>query len=564
MSLGVQQNLNATKYMREDLGTDGNVFNAAPPVTSALQMSLFRSVTTPNRPSLMFLDRLGLWQKRLGTGSGDFGWGRIDPLLVDNTSSAVKRISTLTFQGQAQSAFNPSDPSSQRLFGFNSINDDVWTEFDYVVDPTNPFTDPPFPNVGPGGPSAASGIGITDPGAYTLSDNRSSNWVIFPGWKNGDPSNVLGTALVAGATVRDALAVSNVHVPALVNLDTGFATALEGFPSTFQTSPANKFQSGPLFDQPITFFESLQFLADPDSTAAQPKGQIFMSAHISSEPEHFAMWREWNPENVASQSFPRTHLFTRVVTRFDVVITGDTLTVPDVDSNILAGIPPTTTIELNRLIVNPLNGRPTLLSGVNIPSVGVYTGDPYINGILEATPVPVFDQYSNPRARQQVTTNRVVVIGSDALGDLGEKIEGRDVEWELESISTQNETVDTTLLSPGDPAVALANIPVDRNNNFPFELTKGGVPMLETTEFTFVESTGIITFVSPEPTETDDFTYKMSYGHPASPDAGTTFGTLLSNFGVTDSRGEVVTRVQYPDDDSLAGFSDQITIKDPT
>lgn len=548
MSLGVFQNLNATDYFRQ------GKFTAVVAADISYPMPSFSGEF---RAGTMFLNRLGIWQSNMTDGGGSrTGVKRWDPLLVDNTSAAVGRF--FVPQWFHQGAYVPLT-GEQRIFGNASWGTTFgWDVIDYN-DPTNVIITDAFPNVATRGSSAASGVATTDVGWFEHpSISGSSEWIFFEGWDWDSSGNTLGTALITQATVRVVAgagvsqAERPIGVTALVNLATGKATPLAGLPSLYQTNPDNDFQAGSLFGEAILFFDAIQFLPDSDSSRSAPKGQIFLSTNNGLN--HYAIWVEWNPTGVSGTPL-RTHLRNRLTTRFIIATTADTGTYPGIDSNIVAG-----TSSLNRLKVNPNNGRPMMHMGALSFNVVSYNADLYRQNMLEATPQAVVSQVTRPSARQQPATNRIVIVGTEAVGDLGERIGSVPVTWDLKRITTRGETLATTP-TLGE-TVTVDQFPIDRNRSFPFDVFKDGTPMVEddlVNGYTVNEALGQITFGSAEPV--GGSVYTADYGHPTVPVAPP-FGQLLVPEAVTDGNGEAFTRVRYLDEPLNAGFSDELTVTD--
>jgi hypothetical protein len=526
MSLGVFQNNNATSYFNDSLGK----FAAAVDADCAwLDTSWIGS-----RNSTVWLDRIGLWQTNytpVGTREGII---RIDPLLIDNTSAGIKKVATsLWFH---MGAFTPL-AGTQNIYAVATTGNLPWQQVDYN-DVTTVLDTDVWANVGSQEPRGTGpGVGVT--GYYDT--NSNTEWIFFEDW---------GYALVLNTDVQIDAGLQ-AQVSALINLSTGFATPIQ-MPSLYKTAPANDYQSGELFGESLVTFDSLQWLPDDDSTAGAPKGQIFMAAY-SGLPDtyHFGKWVEWNPTGALGSPI-RTHLRERFISRFQVDPEAVQSSFPGKLSNEI----PSSAQAVNRLKINRQTGRPTLLSTLTGGGVASYNGDVYHTAILELTPQAVTSEMTNPAPRQQVTTNRVVIIGSQAVGDLGENVAGQNVTWALQRLATRGEVLPTTP-TPGE-TVAADFSPFDRNSNFPFDVYEDGVPLTETTHYTVNEALGQITFVAPKPLGSGEV-YTIDYAHPTSPQSPA-FGTLLTAESITDEDGEAFTRVEWPDEDDDAGFVDKITV----
>ena len=543
MSLGVFQNNNLTDYIR------GGKFAAA---IDADTTWLSTSFSGESRNGLVWLDRIGLWQLNYKAAGSRDGVVRIDPLLIDNTSAAIVRVADPNALFVHMGAYVPSTGEG-RLFGVsgNGSPGNPWQVVDYN-DITNILNTNVFPNVTQR-TNQVAGFISTDDGYYDTIDQ--TEWLFFEGWDHDGSGNTVGTALILQASVR-AGGVTYTNVPALVNLDTGFATPLAGMPTLYQTTPANDFQSGELFGLSAATFDALQFLPDDDSTRSAPKGQVFMSGFQSSAGlgTHLMKTVEWNPTAKAGTPV-RIHLKERLVTRFIVDLQASTASFPGATSNEI----PSTAGGANRMKVNRQTGRPTLVGSTEQGSnVGPFNSQVFHSVLLEATPEAIASAVTKPAPRQSVTTNRVVIVGTEAIGDLGERVASQDVAWTLRRVTTRAEVLATTPVL--GETVTVANVPIDRNSNFPFAVKKDGVAMTEGaggTEYTVNEALGQITFGAAEPV--GGSVYTIDYAHPTVP-VLPPFGQLLVATAVTDENGEAFTRVRYADEPLNAGFVDQLDV----
>lgn len=557
MSLGIQQQLNATDYFRGGSYAVG---------VSGSRIAIRMDSQTVVASGVLFCDKLGLWQApyMARPNNNTAGVVRFDPFLIDNTPSVAFLFPYGTAgsnQNWALSAYIPSSNTQDLYFPDGTLSTSVWQRMAYVTDPTAISVANPFPNIGLTAPQPATGFTTGVQGFWSTNFSGVTNFLFFEGWDHDDSGNTLGTMVVGGGVVNDGVdELGGAFVQ--VNLTTGEGIPLLGLSTQYEGSP-NKYQSDLLFGATVLFLR-MQFLPDNDTAPNAPKGRLFFSGYVNNGQNYYVQIVAFNPRNVTTPGQPsRTHLEVEQLTRLTIVSTIDQSTFPGVTSTTM--INSSATDPDNQVLFNRLSGRPTLLgsAGINI-SEAEYDADAYLQTALEWTAFPVAAQISPPQPRQDVETNRVIVFGADVLGDLGEFIPGVDVNWTLERISSQAETLTFVGAGeprqPGDAADAVVNAPIDRNNLFPFAVKEDGVALVEGVDYTVVASTGIVTFLAPKPLQ-DPVVYTADYGHPTVA-VSPAFGALLNATSSSDSAGEATTRVQYADDDADAGFVDQLTVDD--
>jgi hypothetical protein len=541
VSLGVFQNFDITAYMRGGKFATGETGG---------QPTWLLGRAGATRNSLKWLDRLGLWQADYVEVGVRAGIARIDPLGIDSSSAAIKRIALGNNQFFHLGAYVPSS-GAQNMYSIDDIGfpGDPFNLVDYNQ-PDNITTPNVFPNVSAESNTVA-GFGSGDVGWYDT--NSDTDWLFFEGWDHDSSGNTVGTALITNSACRDATALYT-EISALVNLTTGFATPLLGLPSLYKTSPDNAGQSGSLFGEARVEFDSLQFLPDDDSRANAPKGQLLLSSSVTSsgDSNNYLRFVEWNPEALAGTP-TRVHLRERLVTRATFDLEASNASFPGLLSNEV----PSTASGVGRIKVNRQTGRPCVIyteeggSGAEF-----FTTWNFHSTIMEMSLAPVTAEMTKPSPRQNVETNRIVIVGSEAVGDLGERVAGQDVDWTLERQSTAAEVMNTPPTPPAGP-YTVAHVPIDRNSNFPFEIRKDGVPLVETTDYTVNEALGQITWAGGEPFGAS--AYVIDYAHPTNP-ATPPFGQLLVSASVTDEDGEAFTRVKYSDTPADEGHLDTLTV----
>jgi hypothetical protein len=537
VSLGVFQNSDITEYMRGGKYATGQTGG---------EPTWLQGKAGSTRNSLLWLDRLGLWQADFVETGIRAGTCRIDPLGIDNTSAAIKRLAHGADFFFHIGAYVPST-GEQNLFSVEDIGfpGDPFNLVDYNQ-PDTILTPNVFPNVSTRSNTVA-GFGSGDIGWYDTNDD--TEWLFFEGWDHDGSGNTVGTALITNTECRDATALYT-EITCLVNLQTGFATPFLALPSLYKTSPDNAGQSGELFGEARVEMDALQFLPDDDSLASAPKGQLLLSSSASEN--HFIRMIEWNPETLTGTPI-RTHMQERLITRMTFDLEASNASFPGLLSNEV----PSTSSGVGRIKINRQTGRPSVIYSEEAGSAADYfTNFVYHTTIMEMTIAAVTAEMTKPSARQDVVTNRIVIVGSEAVGDLGERVGGQDVTWSLSRLSTQNETLPTTG-TPGE-TVVVDFFPIDRNSNFPFAIYEDGSELVDPTHYTVTESTGSIHFVGPKPLGGGEV-YTIDYTHPSSLQTPA-FGQLLVTTAITDENGEAFTRVKYADTPTDEGFVDQLTV----
>lgn len=338
---------------------------------------------------------------------------------------------------------------------------------------------------------------------------------------------------------------------ALIDLADGKATLLD-CPTFFTAYPASLFEA-PNFNGDSFSLGRPQFVADDDSLPAAPKGRLFLSqgeylgdgAVPNSENRVYVKVIEWNPLGVAPAAGTpnRVHLRQILMTKLDFIQRQAFGTNP------------------NSAGTNTDGGSP---SAQNVPSfyhppsrafvtffdwkVTTYENE---RGIVRHSITPELDWIEPPTPQYEVETNKIVQFKARGLGDLGDPVAGITATWSLARRSTVDEQLDTT----GAPAAnVVAHPPIDPDS---LVVAQDGTPLTVGVDYTVVESTGTITWLGAHPV--GGSLYTASYGH-STVSATPPHGTLLQEVSETDVDGVAETRVQYPDDEDLAGDKDRLTV----
>ena len=301
--------------------------------------------------------------------------------------------------------------------------------------------------------------------------------------------------------------------------------------------------------------------SDSDASFAQPKGEImFASRYIPqigpSNPSPgetmsgYVRLTDFNPFNLASAPGIPARIHGRVTLTSRIII----------ELNPMFDIAGQSTFDLVNgadpgVIYDPIRRR-FVLYGCDIQPVATQEAAGR-NGISfwsrQVDPVIV----TPPTAIGVPRTADIVDYNTFVGGDLAEPAPALDVGWTLTRASTELEVL--TIAGGIGTTSTVVNGPIDdaspTDPSGSLTVLADGVPLAETTDFTVVLATGVITWVTDQQGAT---LVQASYEHRTVP-VLPAHGTLLSNLSRTDANGNARTQVQYPDDDALIGRLDLIS-----
>lgn len=336
------------------------------------------------------------------------------------------------------------------------------------------------------------------------------------------------------------------------------AGTFASFPATVDsTPPLGSNYEGPIGgDQFDWVFNA--FYPDSDSTATQPKGFLFASSFReipvigSSSPGDvqriYLRFTDFNPFGVvaASGQPSRVHGRIEMTTRMVPIIN------PMFD---LAGVTEVVNPSANQPAWDPIRGRFVLiLNSAVVANPPVTANGDCAVGFYSQAPAIAF--VAAPAPRSVPRTNAITEFQTAVSGDIGEPIAGATIGWTLSRRSTLNETL--TISGGIGTTSTVANPPIDDEVPSVAEGTlrifADGIELQETTDFTVVLSTGVITWVTDQQGAS---IVTASYEHRQT-SASPSFGTLLSSQSQTDENGQAITRVRYPDNDAIVGELDGI------
>lgn len=474
---------------------------------------------------------------------------RWDPNLIDATSSSVGLFDSPLNNGNNTPWFvSDYDPSTtgQRLFhaqaqqSFNELN---------IADPTVIIDTDPFPKINRG-ESFDFDFSANEEFAWAAQSGTNPNVVFFPGMDLAIAANI---RVIVGTTPG----VTKFNIIGFITLSTG-ACVPSGIPGIYSNT-ADEFGRPAIFDETSVHFLGVQFLADDQSTSAQPKGELLFFSLVTApvtpnDGRCYIKFVDFNPFAVAGTP-NRVHLRETLFSRVNLTLN----TLP-------TGSPP-----------SPLNGLDEAVGSLQAPnvwfttegskrlnimasnSVGVGEGD---TNVVQATQAVVASILTVPAPKNDALTNKTIGYRAEVLGDLGELVANAIVDWSMLRLSTVSEVLATTPIA--GETVVVANFPINRTIEFPagFAVMEDGIPLTETTHYTVNESLGQIIFVAPKPLGGGEV-YTARYCHTADP-ATPPHSSIIDAQVFSDINGIAETRVTVPDDAALVGHLDQIKAETPT
>lgn len=318
-------------------------------------------------------------------------------------------------------------------------------------------------------------------------------------------------------------------------------------------------------------FQTIQFVPDIDDTnylAANPKGRLVFTIRtnsgggtgadstamlIGTDCQVYVKITDFNPNNVSAPpgGINRVHGRERLFSRFQLR-QDDNSTNSDARTWSLGKNPSRwhrTGASGNGPFYHPqsdsflnyfrtVDGVPDGFSGL------------YFRNFVTPAAVAV-DELTAPSPLGLVTTNKTVRFRATCHGDLGEPCAGINVAFTLRRLSSVNEALDTALLGPTS---TVDNIPIDAGTLVVKYL---GTTLTLTTDYTVVESTGVITWAGGHAPPLAVTGYTATYEHATNPvEPG--HGSLLTSMATTDQFGVVEARVTYAEDATLVGQRDQM------
>jgi len=495
------------------------------------------------RVSTVYLDRYGYFQGQ-NSVSG-FPVVRFDPEMVDSSSDIVG-ITDADFYGWFMGDYEPIT-GTQRIFTKQS-SATIFQEQVYE-DPLLVLDADPFPAIDTNGDRAGTGSGTIGYWTETAGSNLG-NVVFFPEWGPG-------YALYNDGFVRHTDGVLYAELPFLVNLTTGFATAVDeigAFPTTYEGVPANKYVGNKIFGEADTRCQNLQFLPDADSRHIAPKGRIFQSIKglepLTNEFRYYCMFYDWNPTG-ASGSPERIHLRLAQQTRCILAASASLTTVlPATPGRVITGM--TNPLADSHMLFDNHRGRVVMFHSTSDARANPRTGCHNIIEFFQSAEVSIV---RTPQSLAPPSTGRVVIFDTDTRGDLGEIIGGHVVNWTLEATSTEGEVLDVSGASPGDP-IAVANPNINLTIDYAKTVYEDGTPLTEGVDFDWTATE--VDFIGPKPIVGSEV-YTVDYAHDAQVPALSGHGTLLNTTSITDAEGLAQCRVRYADDSALVGGRDRVT-----
>lgn len=357
-----------------------------------------------------------------------------------------------------------------------------------------------------------------------------------------------------------------------IDADTGEAVGVLGIDVNADSDSGNAF-AGPSIDGRSFVWDHAQFVPDPGSSFAEPKGELHITtsndstfALFTQDIDHpggsftaevsrqFVMVYDFNPYGNTTGTL-RTHnrkIFTGIIDiPFSPAIAGghnfpaSSANASDVRSPAIYYHPP------SRSYVNRQNGTDDVsFENVDMPLAGLHR-------LIRWRRANVIETITAPTPLDAVTENRVVRARVIAADDFNERAAGVTVGYTLFRNSTRAESFDGTATGAGTYTVEADEIDEDghldiRHTN---DVDNAGTLLVETTDYTVNYATGVLTPVGSWPAQTIYVRYRhrdvrLTPAH----------GALLTASGVTDEDGVSIVQVSYAD--NLEGEIDEIEVSD--
>jgi hypothetical protein len=329
--------------------------------------------------------------------------------------------------------------------------------------------------------------------------------------------------------VRHTDGILYAELPFLVNLTTGFATAVDevgAFPTTYEATPASKYVGNKIFGEIDVRCQNLQFIPDADSRHIAPKGRLFQSMRglepVANEFRYYCFFYDWNPTGAAG-SPERIHLRLSQQTRCIMTASATTTTIlPATPDREITGMinPPTD----GHMLFDNQRGRIVLFHSTSDARSNPRTGCHNIIEFFQSAEVSVVRP---PQSLAPPSTGRVVIFDTDTHGDLGEIVGGHVVNWSIEATSTEGEVLDVSATSPGD-AVAVANPTINLTIDYAKTVYEDGIPLTEGVDFDWTATE--VDFIAPKPIVGSEV-YTADYAHDAQ--SAITNGEVLDVTGLS-------------------------------
>ncbi len=534
-----------------------------------------------NRGKQFYHDRTDeYWMKMEGTGAV---WARMDPLLValDYGPSTLNEVfgPDVKSGGPAQDIYfvgeNDPDLGVQRVYGIDTFGANLVREVSLVTPFTTAVPDFAADNFRAAGISSRQSAGAA--GVQGARPAQTGQMLFF---ESAEPATwPSGYALGIDMKIfDDADAGLLEYERCLVQIDLadeGGSTGPPGGLGRAQVVPTAAWYSsapsplhptahaGPLGGFNV-LFDHLQFAPDPDSTITAPKGRLFLfNLDNGTSNEHrvpigtpsvgdvfhkFIKVVEWNPTAKAptTGNVNRVHLRQQLLSIMKFI---EETAINGIVGGFGLGNPAAKGADYIFPFFHPPSG--TLRCVVN---TGTSSGNDGDSTEIVFSLAPAVDAITVPTQIGQAETGKTVRFRSEALGDIGEKISGVDLDWAL----TRRSTVGEAVTNPGPAGTfTVANVPIDGTDAVPsITVFEDGTPLDLTTHYTVDVSTGEVTGVGAKFVALTAIT--VDYDHHQT-GASPPLGLLRTQRSRTDSLGRAFATVEVPDDDTIAGEYDGLS-----
>lgn len=342
-----------------------------------------------------------------------------------------------------------------------------------------------------------------------------------------------------------------------VDLATGLAVGVLGLPTRVDSGSTNVFHE-PSIDGRTFDWRIAQFVPDPGSTFAQPKGEIHLSTALADTfvlpgqsvvaPEqtftstvvrNYVAVHDFNPFNVASGTV-RVHNRRRFLGKVDVPQQ------PIISGGFNATNSGSTDRRNVTMIYHPPSRTYIVTAGHPANSNNNEADAPAVGNsrIIRFRRAVVVDNISKPTPTTEVNENRTIKLRTVVSTDLGDRSSGVTVSFDHYRLSTRAETFNGTTQAATPYVVAAAEIDDDGH----LDVRQGasvdgaGTPLVQGVDFTVNFGTGTLTPASSWPSASIYVRYRHR-GVRRTP----AHGTLLSSSAVTDANGNAYALVRYGD-----------------
>jgi len=507
-------------------------------------------INTHSRDALCLNPSTGWWreiqntyggtQRRLKMGQPNLSTGQQKVYCYNTnvTASGHYEIDALTGDPGATSLW-PNLPDDF----ITSSNGTTGTEGYWEADDTNPEERPT---------TVIIFEGMTDTSDYTGETSASA------GMLRGITSHPEGLALQTVERANFDGGTNTGRRWCWIDLDTGECVGVLGLPTNVNSTNSNTFAE-PTLDGETFFWGHVQFVPDPDSTWAKPKGELVLSTSNAAAREKIGATID-DPAgsftSLATRQYVAIHDFNpfelttgpvRVHNRRTFLGLVDQPQEPIMNGGHNADNSGNAQDE-RALSVHYHPPTRSFFTWTSHPEVvnddSADAPDLLDSRIIRWRRSFVVNRITQPTPDAAPAENTTIQLRTIAYTDLGQRASGAEVSFTLSRYSTRAESFDGTATGAGTYTVEADEID-DDNTLAVYEgddVDNGGTLLVETTDYTVNYGTGVLTPVGSWPSDTIYVRYrhrnvKLTPAH----------GTLLTTGSTTDGDGNAFAFVEYGD-----------------